>query len=274
MRHIWLLGALRVEATAGPIPISGSKVQSLLAFLLLHPHLPHTREYLADLLWPDAPPNRVRRNFSDTLYRLRQRLGEAWLLVEPDTVALNPSADLWVDVWEFEQLLQAGDLTTLTRAVELYSGDLLPEIYDDWILTRRVNLRERYLAALEKLVEAHQAQNHLPQALRYARCLIRAEPLGEHNHQAYLRLLGRLRHRNEALVHYHYLQALLQRELGLDPMPETQAIIASIQQEMALPDSTPAPIERIPFVGRAQERSTLRRQPKPPSEPTGGTQSP
>jgi DNA-binding SARP family transcriptional activator/tetratricopeptide (TPR) repeat protein len=228
-----------------------------LAFLLLYPHLPHTREYLADLLWPDAPPDRVRRNFSDTLYRLRQRLGDAWLRVEPDTVALNTSAGLWVDVWEFEQLLQAGDLTTLTQAVELYTGDLLPEIYDDWILTRRVNLREQYLAALEKLVEAHQAQNHLPQALRYARRLIRAEPLGEHNHQAYLRLLGRLRHRNEALVHYHYLQELLQQELGIDPMPETQAIIASIQQEMALPDSTLAPIERIPFVGRAQERSIL-----------------
>jgi DNA-binding SARP family transcriptional activator len=251
MRNIWLLGALRFEIANRPTRLTGGKTQSLLAFLLLHPYLSHTREYLADLLWPDAPPDRVRRNFSDTLYRLRQRLGEAWLLVEPDKVSLNPDADLWVDVWKVEQLLQAGDLATLTRAVELYTGDLLPEIYDDWILPRQVNLHEQYLAALEKLVEAHQAQNHLPDALRYARRLMMAEPLREHNHQTYLRLLGRLRHRNEALTHYHYLQELLQRELGVDPMPETQAIIASIQQEMALPASTLAPTERIPFVGRA-----------------------
>ena len=77
--RVRLLGTLQVEVAQKPIRISGSKAQSLFAFLLLHPKISHTREYLADLLWPDVSPGRVRRNFSDTLYRLRQALAEDWL---------------------------------------------------------------------------------------------------------------------------------------------------------------------------------------------------
>lgn len=255
--RIWLLGALRVESASGDIRLRGLKIQNLLAFLLLHPDMPYTREFLADLLWPDAPPDRVRRNFSDTLYRLRQALDGDWLEVESDKVSLKPSANLWVDVWEFEQLLKAGDAMALTQAIGLYSGDLLPEIYDDWILSRRVNLHEWYITALEKLVEFQQDQPNLPQALHYARRLITAEPLREHNHQTYLRLLGRLRHRNEALAHYDHLRDFLHRELRVDPMPETQAIIAAIRQELTLPDLTLSPTERTPFVGRTRERTIL-----------------
>lgn len=253
IQRIRLFGALQIDATVGSIRLGGSKVQSLLAFLLLHPHTPHTREYLADLLWPDATPQRVRRNFSDTLYRLRQALGEHWLRIEPDKVALNHPTNLWVDIWEFQQRLTTDDPAALTQATELYLGDLLPEIYDDWILPWRVNLREQYLTALEKLVELQQHQHNLVQALHCARRLIIIEPLREYNQQIYLRLLGRLHRRSEALTHYDYLQALLQQELGLDPMPETQAIITAIRQDDAALPST----EHTPFVGRIAERAHL-----------------
>jgi DNA-binding SARP family transcriptional activator len=98
-RRVRLLGALRIENAQGAVRVVGSKTQSLFAYLLLHPSVPHTRETLADRLWPESPPDRVRRNFSDTLYRLRQTLGSDWLLVERDRIALRPKSSFWVDVW-------------------------------------------------------------------------------------------------------------------------------------------------------------------------------
>jgi DNA-binding SARP family transcriptional activator/tetratricopeptide (TPR) repeat protein len=255
--RISLFGTLRVEQGHNSCPISSSNVKNLLAYLLLYPDRIHTREYLADLLWPDTPPERVRRNLSDTLYRLRQAVGEGLLTIDREKVQLNKEIKLWVDVWEFKRLIDSQDPDQLIQAVNLYRDDLLPELYDDWILPERVGLREKYLDGLETRVEIEQAKNNLPQALTYARRLIRAEPLREHNQRTYILLLGRLNHRNEAIVHYEYLEKLLQQELGLEPMPETKAAIQAIRREMSLAAPTSLSTELTPFVGRTQERTIL-----------------
>ncbi|MGQ9816268.1 MAG: hypothetical protein ACUVR3_14230 [Candidatus Roseilinea sp.] len=77
------------------------------------------------MLSPAAPAERVRRNFSDALYRLRSALGAGWLDVEGETIALRGGPDLWVDVWEFERLAARTDLVALEAAAALYKGDLL-----------------------------------------------------------------------------------------------------------------------------------------------------
>lgn len=86
----------------------------------------HRRETLADLLWPEALPERVRRNLSDTLYHLQKDLGEEWLVIDGDAVALQLDTGLWVDVWEFERLAASEQDADPQRAVDLYAGDQLP----------------------------------------------------------------------------------------------------------------------------------------------------
>ncbi len=61
----------------------------------------------------DAPFERVRRNFSDTLYRLQKALGNDWLIVEGDTLALRVDQVPWLDVWEFERLAASDRETDL-----------------------------------------------------------------------------------------------------------------------------------------------------------------
>jgi len=50
-RRICLLGGLQIHDAHGSRRLSGEKVQSLLACLLLHPRHPVRREMLADLVW-------------------------------------------------------------------------------------------------------------------------------------------------------------------------------------------------------------------------------
>lgn len=210
---------------------------------------------LADLLWPDAPPERVRRNFSDTLYRLHHILGPGWFETDNTAVALAVDANLWVDLWEFERLVSSALPADLARAVELYVGDLLPEIYDEWIMGERELRRSQYLSALESLAAEAQARGELQAALLYARRLISADPLHEPAHQTYLRLLGRLQRYGEALAHYEHLTRLFRQELGVEPLAETRALAQALQSERHVAAS-PAPFqERTPFVGRAPERA-------------------
>ncbi len=253
--RIHLLGTLRVQDARGPRPLTGSKSQSLLAYLVLHPRVPHRRETLADLLAPDAPPDRVRRNLSDTLYRLQKALGRRWLNIEADTIALQVDDGLWVDVWEFDRLAPSQHDADLQKAVDLYAGDLLPEIYDDWILAEREFRRSQYLSALETLSAHYEAQGKLQQALLYSRRLILTEPLHEPAHQSYLRLLGRLRRFGEALAHYEYLRTLVRSELNSEPMAETRAIIQSLERERDLENAPVVVEETRSFIGRKTERA-------------------
>lgn len=253
LRRITLFGSLDVSENARPIALSGSRVVSLFAYLVLHPHVRHPREKLAELLSPDAPFDRVRRNFSDALYHLRQTLGADWIDADAERVGLGNSA-LTVDVWEFERLAAGDDRASLARAAALYRGDLLPEIYDDWILVPRLTLQEKYLSVLETLTQLLQAQNDLPRALSYARQLIAADPLRETSHQLYLRLLGRSGRRSQAVVHFEYVRQLFQTELGVELLAETRALGEAIRREAeSAPGVSPA-VEQMRFVGRARER--------------------
>jgi DNA-binding SARP family transcriptional activator len=257
MREIYLFGALRVFEERDPLLLSGEKIQSLLAYLVLNPRLPHRREKLANLLYPDTPFERIQRNFSDALYRLHRALGGDWVSIERDAVAIHIDDHLWVDVWDFESLAGSDQEVDLQRAINLYTGDLLPELYDDWLISERELRRTQYLGALEKLAALQEGKGDFRPALITLRRLVSAEPLHEPAHQSYLRLLGRMQRYGEALAHYEYLRKLLRSELDAEPLAETRLIAETIENERHLATAWVETGERTPFVGRKIERATL-----------------
>lgn len=260
-RRVRLLGALRVEEAGQFIRIPGGKAGSLFAFLVLQPHTPHPREVLADWLWPDAPPNRVRRNLSDLLYRLRQALGPNWLAVDADRVGLQAGPDLWVDVWAFESLSAANDPASLKQAVSLYRGDLLPEKYDDWLLPRRVSLREKYLACLLSLGRLAEHHRRPLEAFEYYHRLVHADPLREEAHRGLMRSLARQGKLADALAAYNDLELLLRQEMGLRPGAATRTLADILRSELdasraaAGPGSGQPGPAHVSFVGRKAERA-------------------
>jgi DNA-binding SARP family transcriptional activator len=251
--QVRLFGSFQLPGAA---PLAHTKARALLTYLLLFPTQSHSREKLADLLWPEASGEAGRRGLANALHKLRQSLGEL-VAVEEGAVRLFVSPAWQVDVWVFDQLVRAADTPSLQNAVELYTGDLAPEIYDDWIIAPRLERRESYLATLETLVERLTGQHRLNEALTYARSLVWAEPLREQNQQVYLRLLGRLGRRAEALAHYNDLCQLLRVELDIAPLPETQAIAADLRREVGAPLVAS---ESLPFTGRTAERASLIQQ--------------
>lgn len=250
-----LFGSLQIQRGDEFISINGEKSRSLLAYLVLHPRVLHRRELLADMLWPDAFPDRVRRNLSDLLYRLQKEIDSNWLTINADTIALQSNDNLGVDVWEFDRLILSKDNNDLEKAVDLYTGSLLPEIYEDWILPERELRRGHYISALETISANYESQGKLQQALLFARRLILAEPLHEPANQVYIRILGRLRRFSEALVHYDYLCTLLRDELDSKPSTETDAVLQSLLRERDIENPSIEFEEASPFVGRKTERA-------------------
>src|SRR5437016_1000616 len=159
--HIHLLGDFRLLSSDTPVTtVNVARLQSLLAYLVLHRTAPQARSHLAFLLWPDSDEAQAHSNLRKLLHQLRQALqalphadhflqadGHSlqWLPSLPAPQEGSPRASWTLDVLDFEQAMtraeqaeQVQDTTALRQALEqavdLYRGDLLPSCYDEWIL--------------------------------------------------------------------------------------------------------------------------------------------
>ena len=126
--------------------IDSPRLQSLLAYLVLHRTAPQSRQHLAFLFWPDSTEAQARTNLRNLLHLLRDALPDAdgFLIVDAKTLQWHPTARFTLDVAEFEEAIrQAESVTALQHAVDLYRGELLPGCYDEWLLPEREQLQEQ-----------------------------------------------------------------------------------------------------------------------------------
>ena len=150
------------------------------------------RERLAYLFWPESEESQARTNLRQTLHHLRRALpdAECYLEINPKTVRWRGDAPFTLDVAEFEELLgralqarESGKTeeqrSTLEETVSRYTGDLLPDCYDDWIVPERERLRDAFLAAGERLANLLESGRDYRSAVRWARRLLDNEPLNE-----------------------------------------------------------------------------------------------
>ena len=270
MLRIQLLGDFKIsdssELLAG---LTRPRMQSLLAYLLLHGDAPQPRAYLAYTFWPDSTDKQARTNLRRELLQLRRALprAEEFLRVETQTIQWNPDADFALDVTEFTAVLAAAKSSAdrqertglLQTAVDIYKGDLLPGLYQEWILARREKLAQRYVQALEELVELHSVLRNFAPAVRAAQRLLRYDPLYEAGTYRLMELYAYQNERARALHTYHTYASLLERELSVDPGSEIQALYDQLRrnERVAEVETGRKASESMQLVGRTREWQTL-----------------
>jgi len=234
---IQMLGGMCITAGDAVVRIDQPRLQRLVAYLLLHRRHPRPRQQIAFTLWADTNEKQALNNLRTLLTRLRQTLPDLDRYVETTPYALQwrQDAPFRLDLVDFEAAyaegmqadrLQRADaaITAYARAAQLYTGDLTPGWYDEWLMPERERLRQMYLDALERLaVLLAQLGDHRA-ALRYAQRLQRADPLHEAACRQLMQLHLNLNDRASALRVYHSCATTLRNELGVDPAPTTQAL--------------------------------------------------
>ena len=239
MLYIHLFGSLRLFSQVGPVTFKAlPRTLPLWIYLLLHRTRSIPRDYLAFLLWPDIPENEARANLRRHLYDLRRALpapmpGRPWLLRHGDRIQWNPEGDFWLDVAEFERLSTSSE--HLAKAVALYSDDLQPDLYEDWILTHRERLRSQYFLDVEELVIWLHARREYKQAIAYIQSALAIDPLHEDLTREAIRITYESGDRPGALQVYQRFAARLKEEVGVEPMQETTELYQWVMDDTALP---------------------------------------
>lgn len=269
-----LLGDFRIQYNEAPITsLDSPRLQSLLAYLILHRDAPQSRAHLAFLFWPDTTEAQARTNLRNLLHHLRHTLPDpdVHLDVGVQTLQWRSEAAFALDVADFEAALAQAEEVARTgdavaaraaweRAVALYKGDLLPSCYDDWILPLREALRQAYLSALERLVRLLEEQRDYEAAIRHAQRLLRHDPLHEATYRCLIRLHALNGDRAGALQVYHTCAAVLQRELGVEPSAATRQAYEQLLGTDVWPlAAVPTTAALSPLVGREQEWTQLLR---------------
>ena len=227
-----------------------------------------SRDYLAFLIWPDEDEDRARARLRSTisdLLRVLPQPGSDFIGTSTDEVWWNNDINLWLDVDAFVKASQ--DPARLEEALALYRGDLLPELYDEWIYGFRERFRNVYSTILAQLVSETRRRGDLARAIELARLILQTDPWREDIVRRIVALRYELGDAAGAISEYRQFAARLREEMDVDPMPESVALAERILKGDAIaqnePDgelaSEPRPqrTRALPFVGRERELERL-----------------
>jgi DNA-binding SARP family transcriptional activator len=221
----------------------------MFCYLLLYRDRPLPRETLAGVLWENSTTSQSKKYLRQILWQLNvslhslpEPIGTSVFLVEPDWIRLNPEADLWFDVAEFEQAfanakripgreLDSVQVGSLQEAIQLYKGHLLEGWYQDWCLFERERLQLMYLTMLDKLMNYCETHNEYERGLRYGTRIMAIDRARERTHRRLMRLYYLTGDRSAALRQYERCAEALEEELGVKPSKRTFGLLEQIQQD-------------------------------------------
>jgi predicted ATPase/DNA-binding SARP family transcriptional activator len=252
-----LLGPPEVRWAGATLSIVRRQTRALL-YRLAVTLSPVPRTQLSYLFWPDVPDTTARRNLTHLLTLLRRALPQPnLLLVDGETVAFHPQ-HVASDADIFAHLTSTADAQTrpaaLTQALSLYRGPFLegfalpdcPE-FEAWLDLERSTWERRCDDALAGLVEIHTAARNYAAAITAARRALARDELAEDIHRRLIALYAAAGDRIAALRQFEQCAVVLERELGVAPLPETRTVYEAVRDGI----SPPPPAISSPLVATA-----------------------
>lgn len=270
---IFLFGPFDIQVEDRSMPLGiGGVTKSLLAYLISRAGIPERRERLADIFWPDAPPDKARSAMNTAIWRLKKALSPFPALrfecVE-DTICLKIGQGIQVDAMDLlAQLKQAQsqlnpDLTIpqntakkLAKCLRNYRGQFLDGCDVHWALVERERYFNIYIHALMILLHNAGELGNYEEALGYGRRILAEDLFRESIQREMMWIYVMNGQRAQAIRQYQNLVTRLKDELGIGPMTETVALFAhilnGISAHMELQNSGLPPSRQHPILPNAE----------------------
>jgi DNA-binding SARP family transcriptional activator len=230
-----LLGPFTATLNDQPLHnLKTTQAQALLVYLAIEKDRLHHRENLMDLLWPVLPRDSAKLNLQQTVDQLHQAIDAndsvPLFAANQQTIGFHPKAELQVDVLAFQEAIQDDP----GEAISFYRGDFLAEgsPFENWAKGIRENLRHEALNALARLTEFYLEHDQYADVQTYARRQLEIDPLRESAYHQLMTALANSGQHNAAISLYQLCRGRLDKELGLEPSPETTQLYEQIQADV------------------------------------------
>ena len=218
------------------------KARALFQFLVNHRGQPIPRDTLIQALWPDpvaaAPGTSLKvavHLLRNVIARTESTVGEKVpmeIVSQGSCYQLN-AANLWLDVEEFERCYALGHsyeaqgqptdaLALYVRAAELYRGDYLEDLADDWPTFRREALKDQFLFIVARLAAAAADAGDYQSGIVWCQRLLAKDRCREDTYRTLMLCHARLGQRSRVRSWYDLCVRTLRTELDCPPEPKTE----------------------------------------------------
>ena len=257
--RVHLLGGFALDVDGRTLDRGAFERQSglrLLKLLLGTPGHQVRREGAAELLWPEAEPERSAANLRKAVHFARRALAtvvhdEGAIAADGDWLRFAPMLELDVDADRLGAALDAfeapdaqvgprreetntGGADPLEVIAELGGSELLPEDpYDEWLVPIRERLRQRVQAALLRGVASARERGNPTLAARLVERAFAIDPADETAHRAAIEMhleAGRLHAARRQLLE---CRRTLADAYGVEPAPDLAALIEAAAADRA-----------------------------------------
>lgn len=245
--RVYTLGSLRVyldDALLFDESWRNKPAKTIFKLLVTHRGRRYPKDVLTEELWPDTDANTAVNRLRVAIHELRKVLGDrgrkepgaSYIAQQEGAYYFDTATLCWSDAEEFEafvrqgrELLSEGNqeeaLHAFQRAEALYQGDYLrDDLYLEWTLSTREQLRELHLDMLGEAAALQADQGRFEDAAAYCRRILRTEPWREEVYRRLMEYLAAVGRGPEALRVYDECSRVLRAEIETEPSPETAAV--------------------------------------------------
>jgi|GEM_PF-1330904 len=239
--------------TGQKIKLGYAKLVLLLAYLALEPRA-HTRESLADLLWPELDEHDAKANLRRALFNLQQALVLAKLektLVYADrSIVRLANERFWIDADEFENWEKIDCIKLTDQQLQLYKGPLLDGIFPagerlaSWLQHRRARCEQKNISLLEHAIVLHSNAGEFDVMERRCRQLISVDFLNELAHSRLMHMYLETGNQVAARNIYDAYCSMTQQHLGASPPKEIATLFdkSAYQPPATIQATRPDPV--------------------------------
>lgn len=243
---ILMFGPFQLIADGRLLDTSGNTKTYRVVRHLLARRRPVPRDMLIELFWPDADLDTGRRNLHQAVYLLRKALRvpgchDSVIVLEGDAYSINPQAQLWCDVDEFDRELRDGRLADVhgdcvmaerhyAAAAALYRGEYLEDTpYEEWASAPRDQYRLAFLEGANRLAQLQYERSDSAAALTTTQKTLRLEPCDETAHRLAMRLHAHMGEQSLVIRQFRTCVTALAAAYDVTPSDETLALLEELR---------------------------------------------
>lgn len=244
--RVQTLGEFRVWRGDEELPTKiwqREKAKELFQLLITRRQTLLSKEEICQLLWPEGDEKVSTRDFKVALHAMNQalepkrsaRANSFYIVRQGSLYSFDVSTGYELDAEEFEKEIVKGlkenDPYALKRGLELYKGSYLPErVYEDWCYTERERLQTLFLHGAERLAQLLEEQGKLDEVLYWTDRMLQVDPCWEEAYRLQMTAYYLRNNRPQSMKRYQKCVDVLERELGVTPMPLTQKLYQQMVQ--------------------------------------------
>lgn len=269
--NLKLLGppVIQLGQSSEELKLPRARVRALLFYLATESRV-HSREELAQLIWPDTA--RQRRDLSEALSDIRKHIGdqciesnyEQILLQAPDTDLSHLLELAATKEDDYQALLK------LTAGIKIYRGEFLEGFwirdaneFSSWVEEKRQYYTGIAINIFHKLASLHLKAESFDEAASISLKAIVLDPYREDFYRIAMTAFYNANKRHKAIQLYSRLNETLENDLEIKPSPETTQLNEKIRSSTL--EKSVSHLERRksnlpnlpPLIGRTTELETV-----------------